>query len=231
MRCRKVRSCLSAYCNNELSESGRLAISEHLSTCSSCRKEAAIYVSLSKARSETERLTVSDDFNAKLLNRIEQERFAETRTQAYLPRTAPRLSWGRAIPAFVAACLVIVVSVAVFSPGMHDNGGVMYTVSKDMDDSYLTAQPTNNPNMTVKLHDRWSFSEQLARAERLSQLSSSMTEQSGLDWNAHMTSIRQASTGTAYRIPYVPDYFRIRPVVRVYGIPATTSGKEVTRVY
>ncbi len=231
MRCRKVRSYLSAYCNNELGESGRLSVSEHLSTCLSCRKEAAIYISLNKARSETERLKVSDDFNAKLLNRIAQERFAETRTQAYLPSTAPSVFWGRAIPAFVAACLVIVVSVVVFSPGIWDNGGMISTVSNNMDDSYLTAQPTNNPNVTVNLDRRWSFSDQLARAERLSQLSNSMTEQSGSNWNVYSANTKHVSTNTAYQIPYVPDYFRIRPVVRFYGAPSTTSVKEVTRVY
>ena len=231
MRCRKVRSYLSAYCNNELSESGRLSVSEHLSTCSSCRKEAAIYISLNKARSETERLKVSDDFNANLLNRIAQERFAETRTQAYLPSTAPRIVWGRAIPAFVTACLVIVVSAVVFSPGIRDNIGVISTASNNMDDSYLTAQPTNNPNLTVNLDHRWSFSDQLARAERLSQLSHSMTEKSGSNWNVYSTNMRQVVTNTVYQIPYVPDYFRIRPVVRVYGAPSTTSDKEVTRVY
>jgi len=226
-----VRSYLSAYCNNELSESGRLSVSEHLSTCSSCRKEAAIYISLNKARSETERLKVSDDFNAKLLNRIAQERFAETRTQAYLPNTAPRLFWGRAIPAFVAACLVIVVSVAVFSPGVRDNIDIMSTGPSNMDDSYLTAQPTNNPNLVVNLDRRWSFSDQLARAERLSQLSHSMTEQAGSHWNVYSPNTTLVSLNTAYKIPYVPDYFRIRPVVRVYGNPSTSSVKEATRVY
>ncbi len=231
MRCRKVRSYLSAYCSDELEGRYRLAISEHLSTCSTCRKEAAIYNSLMKSRSEIGDLKVSDDFNAKLLNRIAQERFAETRTRAYLPRTAPKIVWGKAVPALATACLVLFVSVVVFSPGLREDAGLSTSSTGGLDDSYLTVQPTNNPNLTVNMDQGWSLSDHLARAERVSQISSSMTQLNGMDWQRYSSGLRQVSVDAGSRIPYVPNYFKIRPVVRVYGDPAATSVKEVTGVY
>ena len=80
MRCRKARSYLSAYCNDELTDRTRLAVSDHLSTCSTCRKEEAIYRSMISSGAEIEGLKVDDDFNTRLLNRSAQERFAQTRT-------------------------------------------------------------------------------------------------------------------------------------------------------
>ena len=98
MRCRKVRSFLSAYCNDELTGRKRLAVREHLSTCCDCRREEAFYGSMKTAAGELPGLSVSADFNPQLLNRIARERFAETRTRAFLPRRAPIVSWSRAVP-------------------------------------------------------------------------------------------------------------------------------------
>ena len=106
MRCRKVRSYLSAYCNDELSGRKRLTIREHLATCSGCRSEEEIYVSMSEAGGRLEEFAVSDDFNLKLLNRIGRERFAETRTEAHLPKRAPLISWRQVVPVLSAVALV-----------------------------------------------------------------------------------------------------------------------------
>jgi hypothetical protein len=77
----------------------------------------------------------------------------------------------------------------------------------------------------------WSLSDHLARAERVSQISSSMTQLNGMDWQRYSSGLRQVSVDAGSRIPYVPNYFKIRPVVRVYGHPAAASVKEVTGVY
>ncbi len=231
MRCRRVRSYLSAYSNGELSGRNRLAVSEHLSTCSACRKEAAIYNSIIESRPKLGELKVSDDFNTKLLNRIAQERFAETRTRAYLPRTAPRIVWGRAIPAVVSACLVLLVSVAVLSPGLRESTDPVSAGSRALNDAYKTVQPIANPNMTAKLDQSWSLDDQLARMERASSISERITRMSGYDWDVYSSGVRLASSNAGQRMPYVPDYFRIRPVVVVYGVPEASSVKEVTKVY
>lgn len=231
MRCRKVRSCLSAYCNDELSGSDRLAIAEHLSTCSACRKEAAIYNSINENRSEISELKVSNDFNVNLLNRIAQERFAETRTKAYLPRTAPRVVWGRAIPAFVTACLVLVVSVVMLTPGAKQGIVPGASDSRSLSDAYLTVQPTTNPNLTVNLDQGWSLADQLARVERVSVISNRLSRADGFDWDDYSSGLRQASSHAGYRAPYAPNYYQVRPVVRIYGLPGASSVKEVTKVY
>ncbi|UCG60568.1 MAG: zf-HC2 domain-containing protein [Candidatus Zixiibacteriota bacterium] len=231
MRCRRVRSYLSAYSNDELVDRDRLAVSEHLSTCSACRKEAAIYKSIIESRPEANELKVSDDFNVKLLNRIAQERFAETRTKAHLPRTAPRIVWGRAVPAFVTACLVLLVSVSVFSPRLEEDTDLVDLSSAVLNDDYRTVQPTANPNMTAKLDHSWSLNDQLARLDRVSNISDRITQMSGYDWDVYSSGMKLTASYAGQRVPYVADYFRVRPVVRVYGVPEAASVKEVTRVY
>ena len=51
MRCRKVRSFLSAYCSDELNVRRKLAVSEHLSACSSCRQQDALIRSMNSSTS------------------------------------------------------------------------------------------------------------------------------------------------------------------------------------
>lgn len=231
MRCRKVRSYLSAYSSEELSDEDRLAVSEHISTCPGCRKEAVMYASVRNARRELSQLGVSDDFNTKLLNRIAQERFAETRTKAYLPHHAPRLAWTKLVPALATACLVLVTSIYVLSPQENRDAGTAGSGSRLLDDSYLTVLPTNNPNMAVPMARSWSLNDQLERAERVSIISNSLTRMDGFDWHGYSSGLRLVSQDAGYHIPYVPDYFKMRPVVRIYGLPDAATVKEVTRVY
>ncbi len=231
MRCRKVRSYLSAYCNDELSGRNRLAVSEHLSTCSTCRKEEAFYKSLSDARSEIGELRVSDDFNTELLNRIARERFAETRTEAFLPKSAPRVTWGQLVPVVVTACLVLFISIVAVSPELKQDVGLMSSTTRALDDSYLTVQPVNNPNLTVPMHSSWSLNDELARVERVNTLTSSMTSSNGFDPVGYSSGVRQVTSQASYRVPYMPDYFRVRPVVRVYGLPTGSAVQEGMKVY
>jgi len=201
MRCRKVRSFLSAYCNDELTGRKKLAISEHLSTCSSCRREEAAIQSISLATRQVSELKVSDDFNTRLLNRIAQERFKETRTRAFFPKRAPVFTWGRVAPVFVSACLLIVVGIFSFKQS----------------ESYLTVQPVNNPNMTVNMKKDWSLNDQLARAERVNRITNRMTAAAGylsaFDYGNRMVS---SSHGNIRPLPYIESYYKLRPVVRIY---------------
>ena len=89
MRFRKTRSLLSAFCNGELSGRKHEKVRKALADDEALRREEAVFESIRKASRELPEKTVSDDFNARLLDRIARERFAETRSSAYLPKAAP----------------------------------------------------------------------------------------------------------------------------------------------
>ena len=113
MRCRKARSLLSAACSDELDARQHAAVREHVADCPSCKWEYAYYSSIREAGQEMPDVPVSDDFNSRLLNRIAEERFAETRTKAYLPKRVPRFQWRSLVPVTVVAGLLAVVTLNV----------------------------------------------------------------------------------------------------------------------
>lgn len=229
MRCRKVRSFLSAYCKDELGAGRRLAIGEHLSNCSSCRRQEAIYRSMNEASSRMPDLRVSDDFNTRLLHRVAQERFAETRTKAYLPRPAPLIAWGKVIPVLTTVCLVALV--AVVAPRISRNVPFTDSADRSLDDSYLTAQPIDNPNLTIEMDKDWSLSSQLARVERVSRISNAVTRVGSFGRDDLASRLGHLASRTASRVPYRRDHYTVRPVVRIYLGPETSSGKEAAKVY
>lgn len=228
MRCRRTRSFLSAYCRDELSGSQALAVSEHLSTCPECRREESEYRAMLEAAVQAPSRTVSADFTNKLFNRIAEERFAETRTKAYLPRRAPLVRWAAAVPVMASVCVVAMVGIMALAPGGQQPATVIADLGHDSSARYLTAQPTQNPNMTVSLEKDWSLAAQMARAERLSKLSRAVGAQVefyGLTPSYGATNV--SANGT---VPYVSEFYRIRPVVRQYqALDGTT--REVTQTY
>ncbi len=228
MRCRRVRSYLSAYCNDELNGSRKQAISEHLSTCSACRREEAFYRSMVQAKAELNSLKVADDFNHKLLNRIAQERFAETRSKAYLPKRAPVVLWRQVIPAFVTTCMVILLAVINFSPSHHSSPNEF---SVALDDSYLTAQPLHNTISSTHLTPDWTLRDQIALAERMNQLSSSIARQEILHSLEHSAGFMMASSRSTPPAPYAPGYYQVRQVIKKFIPPSTQLEKEGGRVY
>jgi hypothetical protein len=153
------------------------AVSEHLSTCSTCRREEAVYRSMSQANGKLSILTVCDDFNGKLLNRIAQERFAETRTKAFLPKRAPVILWRQAIPAFVTTSLMILLAIVAFSPKNIHLADDIFARRTTLDDSYLTVQPVDNVRRTANLDKDWSLGSRLAWAERMNRLSNAIVQQ------------------------------------------------------
>ena len=176
MRCQKVRSCLSAYCKNELTDKKNREVAAHLELCSDCRKEYSGMKEMVGALGKLSSETVTEDFNAKLLSRIAEERFKETRAKAYLPKSAPLFGWQKILPVVATACLVLAF---VFTGGISildndDNGSVMVAVNNNagdnLDDDYLTVLPNadrsydlNSKNQAFAAHTKanWEFNKSL----------------------------------------------------------------------
>ncbi len=229
MRCQRARSYLSAYCNDELSGRQKLAVSEHLATCSTCRKEEALYRSLGEARSAVPSMKVSKDFNTALLNRIAQERFAETRTRAFMPHAAPRFAWGKILPVAVSACAVALMAMFTVGPSLR-TASPDFAVRTGLDDSYLTVQPTNNPNMTASMHQGWSLNNQLARVQRINDISNSFVRPSGFAQPTGM-GLANVAARTIPQAPYSATYYRVRQIHILYAPPDANSPKEVNKAY
>ncbi|MFQ5499039.1 MAG: zf-HC2 domain-containing protein [Candidatus Zixiibacteriota bacterium] len=232
MRCQKVRSCLSAYCKDELSGRRLSAVVEHLSDCSGCRTEAGRFRTMFATAVQLPQVQVSKNFNTDLLNRIAHERFAETRTKAFLPRPVRRMEWGRLAPVAVTVCLVLVgaVTMTKWTGGNQYEGTPLAQNAPVSDDSYLTAQPTRNPNMTARLDHDWSLDRQLAQSDRIRRLSRNLIGQDGfaLPASQHLAG---SSVRSGVPAPYLRSYFRVRPLVKTYANPTTNSAKEVSKVY
>jgi len=191
MRCRKVRSCLSAYCKNELTDKRQASLKEHLDRCADCRREEAVFRELFGSMNTLPKPKVSEDFNTRLLNRIAQERFKETRTKAYMPKKAPVMGWGRLVPAMATVCLVLAF---VFTGGIGtldgpdqpaqyaDNGaGGEY-----IDDRYKDVQPEETHVLTQHSNSNWAFQKQVAKANRIRNLMNQLATQSSFSNTAQL---------------------------------------------
>lgn len=196
MRCQKLRSLLPAYCNSELESSTLVTIERHFHTCSSCRQDLSAHrlvcgqvrslkksasaitsmehlnshITSSKEAPVRTMYRVSEDFNARLLNRIAHERYAQVRAQAYLPKKAPLFGWMRIAQAAVSVAVLAFVAVGLVSDKSNDSlqsssGASKALVSAPaqvespvikfqdpplgerlgLNEKYMTAQPINNP--------------------------------------------------------------------------------------
>lgn len=234
MRCRKVRSLLSIYCNEELSGRQQLKVREHLAGCADCRREAAVFSAMREAYREMPRTKLSEDFNTRLLNRIGQERFAETRTKAYLPKRAPMFRWGLVVPAMATVALVLFTVVGLMMPSTNQPGVQLSdnSATPDQPDNlYQTVLPTNNPNMTASLQKNWSLDRQVAKAERLSRLSDFLTGNQGFGSNHLAGTSLRTTRALNSRVPYNIIYYRVHPVIRVYESSGNNGAREGEKVY
>lgn len=230
MRSRKVRSFLSAYCNDELEGKRQDAVREHLAHDDSLQDEARVYNAIRQASQDLDQQEVSDDFNNRLLNRIAEERFAETRTKAHMPRlTLPRPWWVKAVPAVVSAALVIMVAVNMMAPDTNLLGPIASADNGNLDNRYLTAQPTANPNVTHQLPSNWSLDRAMQRSQRINQLSATLTSSNGfVGRRSTPTGMQTVSVKRQGNSPFVTSYYEIRPVLKVYRV---TNSQEDGSVY
>ena len=223
MRCLKARSYLSAYSNNGLTGRRLIAVREHLSTCAACRKEEAVYRSLRRVGKDLPEASVSDDFNARLLNRIAEERFAETRTRAYLPRTAPVVQWWKVVPSVVSVLILCLLAYNTFRPTVDNRQMTIAEVDESLDNTYLVVQPVDNPNMEVDLNKL------LAKVERSDRITASLTRSDG--FNAPQPYDTWVNVNASNQVPYVNNYYRIKPIIRVYHYQAAPSTGGIEKVY
>jgi len=229
MRCRKVRSLLSVACSDELDIRRQAVVQDHLASCPSCRREATYYTSVRNALGEVPRKALSDDFNTRLLNRLAQERFHETRTKAYLPHRAPRFSSRVLVPLAVTTALALAAITSFYVPGANLSIGTSTSQNPGyMDDRYLTAQPTHNPNVSAGLGNNWTLRNQLARAERLDMISRELTNRYGFD-NARLAGSITPMGEFSSVVPQM--YVRQQPVFRVYRIGGGTTGRGDGQAY
>ncbi|MBI5266862.1 MAG: zf-HC2 domain-containing protein [candidate division Zixibacteria bacterium] len=232
MHCRRVRSYLSAFSNDELIGALLREVREHLATCPECRREEAVYRSIRLSARQFSDGHVKPDFNTRLMDRLAQERFAETRTKAYLPHRAPRI-WWRLAPVAVSAVAVLLVAISfIKSPDDQNTPKPPDFAQTGQDNSYLTVQPRGNPNMTANLKPDWSLNNHMAQSDRLSRLTNSMTEASAF---SDQDMIRRLQPGLVIQNgqPYLVFFYREQPVIRVYDQPGSTNAayKESDRVY
>lgn len=203
MRCQRVRSFLSAYCKGELIEKRSDAISAHLEGCPKCRYEETAYREMNKSVGELSGITVSDDFNSRLLKRVADERYKETRSKAYLPKKIPVVTLNRLAPVFAAACFIFAF---IFSGGTDlfkdTPEGPIYT---EVNDSYLTVQP------------EWEFNKEVERATRINGLMNQLSNRSS--FGSLASSSRRNSFRSFYRVRTQPSLLRTYPYLQTVSNP------------
>jgi hypothetical protein len=230
MHCQKVRSYLSAYCNDELTGSALSGVSDHLSICVGCRTEEQHFRDLLKGGRELDTYRVSEGFNNRLLDRIAHERFAETRTKAYFPKAAPTLLIRRLVPILVVAGLAVAVVIANFSPNKNLQADVFAVSNVQLDDAYLTAQPVNNPNLSGMLHKGWTLGDQMARQDRINRISRQLTFDFPFNYYNQGNAV-SVSARTLSPTPFVDGFYRIQPVIRVFESANPNTSKEQEETY
>jgi len=235
MRCRKVRSFLSAYSRGELSEAKRRAISAHLECCSDCRREEAGFREVYGALSKLPDADLSADFNSRLLNRIADERYRETRSKAYFPKQAPAIGMRRMVPVVATFCLMLafVLTGGIERLLVPDDGYMVAQhdgIRGELDDSYLTVQPAASHTFSQHASKHWNFDRQVARANRvrgyMNQLASSNTFANNTNSWSTQGKIVLGRLGLGPATTYRP-----RPIIRTYIAPQTDAVKEVRQVY
>jgi hypothetical protein len=189
-----------------------------------------MYTVLKDVKGSVPAKSVSTDFNNRLLNRIAQERFAETRSQAMLPRVAvPSFFMRRVAPVFVTASLVVAVAFT-YAPKLDNTVPDANFAEKStmLDDSYLTAQPRSNPNMLVnQLRPGRTIAHMVATTQRQVRISNMMLAPESFAGDNYSSFASNSAPAT-----FAESFFRTRPIVRYYVAPrGNTQATEVNATY
>ncbi len=214
MRFRKVRSLLSAYSNDELDANRSEKLREQLAQSNELKREALVFDKIKETSKELPSIELSDDFNARLLNRIAQERFAETKTKAYLPKSINGLFRRYAVPAMATAAVALIgfVGISNYQPNSSAPVQLAGVSSDTLDDSYLSAQPIDNPKYRKNDRADRTLSGLMARVDHADRMTSLLTGSSR--WGGNNRLAGRITSRQKY-IPFSIQYFRVRPVLRV----------------
>jgi hypothetical protein len=173
------------------------------------------------------------DFNPRILDRVAKERFAETRTQAYMPKAAPSFVWRRLVPAVVSVFAVAVVAISLVGlPSGKSKDGLRLAegVNIGENDDYITAHP--RADRIAHLNPQWSLNNHLAQTDRMARVTNSMTQTAGFERRGALTGIQAEFLFRDSRNPNTIYYYRVRPVIRVDNQTATNASyKESDKVY
>lgn len=216
MRCRKVRSFLSTYCKGETSPNVTAEVKNHLEDCNSCRREENVFRSMNRLVSDLPEYKTSDDFTARLFEKIGQEGFDKRKTRAYRPRRIP--IFGVAKLATAASVAVIVLALGIgfnaaekfLLPPTQPMATATPVTDVGSDDRYLTVQPTDNP----LLNEHKSISRVIEQYNRWREYSRTLRVNSGAE---HFLGDGQAITLASSRSG-MSSNFIARPVVKNYLI-------------
>ncbi|MDD4051573.1 MAG: hypothetical protein PHR28_06715 [candidate division Zixibacteria bacterium] len=228
MRCRKVRSFLSAYSKEEVSVGTAAKIKKHMDDCASCRRELGAIRSVQAMVKGMPGLKASDDFTARLLTRVAQERFAETKSKAYLPGRIPLFGGVRLAMITTTAVVVLALSISFnvgerfMSPSVPQAALTSDTAGSAADeDRYLSAQPTDNP----LLNEHKSISRMVAQYNRWREYSKTL--------RSHSAAEQFAGTGTtvmaASQTVGGTNEFRVRPIVKNYLVVPAGQNRSTRR--
>lgn len=240
MRCQKVRSCLSAYCNQELTEDRTLAVRAHLAGCSSCRAAERSWLSLRDASKQMPMTTVSQDFNTRLLNRLAEEKFAETRQRVPQPSSLGWLRFRQLIPALAGVAAVSLLA----ATGMMQRGIALVpellagtngseqgqAAVAGLDNSYLTVQPgsAQQHRLGAPLHADQTLAHSLAFSDRVSRLSRGLSPQSGFG----MQLASDVNSAGQWNDPFARYYFQPGVLPGAVSIRRSgTFGGSSIRIY
>jgi anti-sigma factor RsiW len=228
MRFRKVRSYLSAYCSGELSDRRQEQLREELAGSEALRRELAAFEAIREAAREIPQESVSDDFNARLLNRIAEERFKETRSKAYLPQSGLAVGFRKLVPA-LASVAVLALAVIGFWPGAGEQLQVgNQPVASASGDRHLSVQPTDNPNMSATFSQPISLQNLIARVDRADEISNLLTRSNIFGGHNGVPAVTAAAAHDSRPLPFNTTFFRVRPILKV-SQPVT--GRQEEEIY
>ena len=155
MNCRKARSLLSAFSEEELSHSVREKLVQHLDACPSCRKESVAADQISESVKHLPKQELSDDFNMKLFERIHNAPRAGQAESVRMPKAAPSAFFYRlklAVPVISVAgmlvlALTLVTGTAEMNPGDHPEVASAVGTAPSVEQTRLVSQGFHNTGL------------------------------------------------------------------------------------
>ena len=108
MKCREMKNLIPLFLDGVLREGKNLHVREHLRGCAACRKELAAFEQSWAMRKEGESIQPRPGYISRFWTRVSEETSWQERVRQGLREGL----WSRRLaPAFVTACLVIIVGI------------------------------------------------------------------------------------------------------------------------